>query len=302
MDFPYFTKLPLELQIEVWRHALHAESQERVVLLHDTHVIPRPSLISPFLSVDRISRIEALRFYPVALKVVDLPKFVAPSLPKTGPRRLRYVLRQERMLSKFERRLDGLVPHLASRGTVRLSPARDTFIIGLDFAPQYAKKTLTHLSRGPGDDGGRPGRPIAERLDRPTAAQAIRHAVLAEWDRYGGWRPHVDVEAEYAREAAERLWDRATFGGCTTFQHLWLWERGPAGGLRMLGDYAACARHLMRVLDDPGNARGERGRLDIRSWTPVEGRDGSGLVVSRVYGPEERRGARAVEQMPRNGW
>ncbi|KAK8112539.1 hypothetical protein PG984_013065 [Apiospora sp. TS-2023a] len=52
MYFPYFSKLPPELQIEVWRYALLAESQDRVVLLHDTHVIPRPSLISPFLSVD----------------------------------------------------------------------------------------------------------------------------------------------------------------------------------------------------------------------------------------------------------
>ncbi|KAK7995807.1 hypothetical protein PG991_015274 [Apiospora marii] len=303
MDFSYFTKMPMELQVEVWRHALHEEAKQRVVLLHDTHVIPRPSLISPLLSVDRMSRIEALRFYPVALKVVDLPKFVAPSFPREGPFGLRHRVRQQRMSLMFERRLDDLVPHSASRGTVRLSPAHDTFIIGLDFAPQYARKSLTHPASdySDRDDGGKPSRPITQSLlDCGSTVGEIQKVVLAEWDKYARGRPEceVTVESEYALETAEASWNRAVFAGCATFQHLWLWGRGLHGSTRMLGDQASCARTILRVLDDDrdgNNDRGERGRLDIRSWTPVQKDDGSVMVVSRVPGAEDGRTPVSVE-------
>ncbi|KAK7964383.1 hypothetical protein PG996_007926 [Apiospora saccharicola] len=299
MYFPYFSKLPLELRIEIWRYALLAESQDRVVLLHDTHVIPRPSLINPLLAVDRTSRKEALRFYPVALKVVDLPKFVAPLYFKPTTSVLCSMARQARMLMAFERRLDDLVPVSRSEGTIYLNPTHDTFIVGLDFAPLYAKRSLTHFGSGSRSDRRVPTRPIAESLDLETTCREIRKVVLAEWDGHGDYHPSMEANTitEYAGALAERLWDRATFSGCTTFQHLWLGDHTEEWGMpprlrptsERLDGGVECARQLMR-----GDGRGERSRLDIRSWTPVKKRDGSAVVVSRVYSPGEARAPRTV--------
>ncbi|KAK8112538.1 hypothetical protein PG984_013064 [Apiospora sp. TS-2023a] len=175
----------------------------------------------------------------------------------------------------FERCLDDVVPISRSEGTIHLNPTHDTFIVGLDFAPLYAKRSFTHFGSGIVSDGESPLAP------------------------HGDYHPNREPYAitEYAGALAERLWDRMTFSGCTTFQHLWLGDHTEEWGMpprlhptgERLDGGEECARQLMR-----GDGRGERSRLDIRSWTPVKKRDGSAVVVSRVYSPGEARAPRTV--------
>ncbi|KAK8079261.1 hypothetical protein PG994_003068 [Apiospora phragmitis] len=286
MDFSRFGKLPLELQIEVWKLAILAESQGRVVPLHGKHVVPRRSLLSPFLSTARASRTEARRFYTVALRVAKIPLF-APSVEYDSS------AAHERTRLDFERHLAHLLPISAARGVLYLSPTHDTFVTGLDFAPLYATE-FPYPRGNSGFRGLRPVRPITERLDAQTCRE-VQTVVLAEWDRQGRFQ-RASTVAEYSKKCAERLWNWSTFSGCTAFQHLWVDDRRRYHG-RPMCDAAAAARNLMMHLHESylNAGRGDGhvsgcGRLDIRSWVTVDKSDPCKVVANTVYSSEEAEG------------
>ncbi|KAK7964382.1 hypothetical protein PG988_011356 [Apiospora saccharicola] len=305
MTFHYFCKLPKELQVEIWRYALLAESQERVVLLHDYHVVPRRQLISPLLSTNQTCRDEALRFYTFSLQVVDVPIIAKPSPQCVLP----YSLSQKHILMKCElmHRLLNL-PNYAPRGTLRLSLTHDTFIKGLDFSPQYfgpygteptTSNDTNHTPNamggsGSGVNGKLQFRPITKCLDR-EACRRIVNLVVAEQGHDGSaqhgttqnpWSSFMDLPwVKYSRKHADGLWKRSTFSGCRTFQHLWVAPRPDGSGL-VLENATGCAWTLARELEETSG--GGRGLLNIRSWTAVEERDEtSGEVESRVYDVDE---------------
>ncbi|KAK7912005.1 hypothetical protein PG985_014486 [Apiospora marii] len=124
MAFTRFSDLPPELQVIVWKFALLAESQDRVVLLHRTnYIIPQRHLISPFLRTCSISRDEALRFYTVALEVKEFPLLPQPIPLDNAERKVQYGLTRMHMLPR--------------RGNIYLNPNHDTFITGLSFTMHF---------------------------------------------------------------------------------------------------------------------------------------------------------------------
>ncbi|KAK8062226.1 hypothetical protein PG997_014323 [Apiospora hydei] len=288
MDLPGFAKLPLELQIEIWRHALHAESCERVVPLHGKHVVPHRRLASPFLSVNRASRAEARRFYTVAVPVRALPLFVAPpsspagtgtghGFPASG--RPLMLSGHERVHLAFEGHIGEVLPGSESRGVVFLDPVRDVFVTGLDFTPLFAEEALPQLQVPGGINGNVDSgdededemkrvpavRPITEALPAQTCRE-IQNVVLAEWDATGEYQHELTV-VEYSEQAAERVWRRDTFSGFGSYQHLWLGVRRENGRNNpspyycavkdeCLGNEASCAMLLMLQLQEA--KRGER--------------------------------------------
>lgn len=260
MAFSCFARLPIELQAEVWHHALLAESQDRVVLLNvSNHAIPQRHLASPFLSAVWLSRHEALHFYTVALEVRDVPLFRPPFGDDC-----RSILRTP-TISAFNQSL-AQMHEFERRGTVYLNHDHDTFITGLDFMMHYA--TTSGI--------GNAARPITEILP-PAACQQVRHLVVAqrvlEYNCPGGVtlegredRPNEPdlwlQDAVYSQAQAEELWDRSTFNGCTTFQHTWVSiereERGFGDGFGsqdyLLPGPEACAWYLMGLMDETGAA------------------------------------------------
>ncbi|KAK7959819.1 uncharacterized protein PG986_004673 [Apiospora aurea] len=327
MALPGFAKLPLELQIKVWRHALQAESQERVVPLHDRHVVPHRRLASPFLSVNRVSRAEARRFYTVAVPVRALPLFVAPPgtgrvfparghpLMPSGPKRVRLA---------FKSHLGEVLPGSEARGVVFLDPVRDVFVTGLDFAPLFAEKALNARQQvSSGGDGSSDDdeeeedgdemrrvpavRPITEAIPVQTCRE-IQNVVLAEWDATGECQHELTV-VEYSEQAAERAWSRDVFSGFGPYQHLWLGVRREDGrdnrsphyrtvADERLGNEASCAMLLMLQLQeerrgsDEGQQRqgqhGARSRLGIETWTVMERSNGGPTsVANRAYDVED---------------
>ncbi|KAK8030113.1 hypothetical protein PG993_011404 [Apiospora rasikravindrae] len=273
MDLPSFTRLPLELQIEVWQHALLADSKERLVPLHGRHVVPHRGLASPFLAVNAVSRAEARRFYTVAVPVRDLPLFDAAA-PCFAWRR---------------------AARVRDAGVVYLDPVRDMFVTGLDFAPQFAEKPLTPQQVHDENDGSGDAeeevkiftvRPITEALPAQTCRE-IQNVVLAGWDATGEYQRETEV-VEYSKRVAERLWNRSIFSGSRTWRHLWMGKRhdkqkDPCPLYRLvagekLSKEASCARVLMLLLkqQEKGEDGEQRGRLGsaIETWTVMERRDG----------------------------
>lgn len=103
----------------------------------------------------------------------------------------------------FERRLDDLVPRSPSRGTIYLNPIHDKFIIGLDFAPQYARKSLTHSGGGKPLTERVPSRPVTESLSIETC-QELERVVLAELDTQELGQT-ANAALEYKRKSAAPL-------------------------------------------------------------------------------------------------
>ncbi|KAK8090354.1 hypothetical protein PG997_005315 [Apiospora hydei] len=93
--FPYFPRLPAELQIMVWKEFAHAEASSRAVVVHTTqeidedgerrratlHFLPLKRLISPLLTVNVQSRAVALRHYKTRINLFELPAPVPSILP-----------------------------------------------------------------------------------------------------------------------------------------------------------------------------------------------------------------------------
>ncbi|KAK7995555.1 hypothetical protein PG990_014328 [Apiospora arundinis] len=244
MCFPKFSELPTELQLEIWRFAMAAESQDRVVLLHDTHVVPRRQLCSPFLAVNSTSRDEARRRYTVALEVVNMHRFADDGGEGGGgggvPGTLAESYRAVR--SRFGLRLaDAFGPLYRPRtreesaGVLYLSPHHDTFVLGLDFASLY---DLAQRARGrplrrrtppppnartsqrPSLVGGNTSRYITESLPA-EACEQIRNTVLAEQKR-PGFEDWLVQNGGYTDQQAERLWRTRTFPGAEKGKHLWV--------------------------------------------------------------------------------
>lgn len=72
--FSLFLKLPKELQLQIWKMAIQADSEiTRLVLMDGTYlrIRPTPQLISPFFSVNLLSRQTAFQYYPTKLDVYD---------------------------------------------------------------------------------------------------------------------------------------------------------------------------------------------------------------------------------------
>ncbi|KAK8112540.1 hypothetical protein PG984_013066 [Apiospora sp. TS-2023a] len=305
MTFYYFCKLPKELQIDIWRHVLLAESRERVVLLHNHHVVLRRQLLSPLLSTNKLSRDEALLFYTLSLQVVDIPIIATPYPQWMIQGSVNF---QQSLISTVFSVCFFNLPNYAPRGKLYLSPTHDTFIKGLDFSPQYVgpygtePTTYNDTNRKPNAMGGRgigangklPVRPITQSLDR-EACRRIVNLVVAEQGQYGSaqhgttqtpWSSLLDLPwVKYSRKDADHLWKRDTFSGCRTFQHLWVAPR-PDGSGRVLENATGCAWTLARELEETSG--GGRGLLNIRSWTAVGERDGtSGELESLVYDVDE---------------
>ncbi|KAK8062389.1 hypothetical protein PG997_014486 [Apiospora hydei] len=311
MTFAKFPELPTELQLYVWQCALLAESQDRLVLVHRTnHIIPQSHLCSPYLSTSRLSRIEALRFYTVPLKVGVLP--LVP--PMVRERVRQYSVSQDvlghRPRGSGRHYLHSLC-RAQRRGTVYLNPTHDTFIIGLCFIMHFAAAFSSGAMLGErypefvavGTNRNRPlGRLFAGAL--PLAAcREVRNLVLAQ----RGIRNRKDrgliaavpssrpgepvltlVRSIYLRPRAEVTWKRSFFSGCTDFRHLWVQvpreERcygrvfGKDAEYKLSGP-EACAWALFQDLQEHG---GSRHRLDIRTW-PVKERNG----LQHVSDPED---------------
>ncbi|KAK7959554.1 uncharacterized protein PG986_004408 [Apiospora aurea] len=306
MAFAKFPELPTELQLYVWQCALLAESQDRLVLVHRTnHIIPQSHLCSPYLSTSRLSRIEALRFYRVPLKVGVLP--LVP--PMVRERVREYSVSQDvlgRRPSGSGRNFLHTLSRAKHRGTVYLNPTHDTFIIGLCFIMHF----MTAFPSGPmlgerypdfvavGTNRNRPLVRLFAGALPLAACREVRNLVLAQrgtsnrTDRYlitgvPSSRPGEPVltllRSICLWPRAERAWRRFFFSGCTDFRHLWVQvpreERcyGRVFGNDaeyMLSGPEACAWALFRDLQEHG---GSRRRLDIRTW-PVEERNGHNHV------------------------
>ncbi|KAK7995808.1 hypothetical protein PG991_015275 [Apiospora marii] len=298
MAFRNFRILPPEVKIEVWRFALLAESQERVVLLHNRHVVPRRQLISPLLSTNKLSRDIALEFLTLSIPVADVPIAEVPFAT-------RYMCRmsdQMQISIVFQEQVANLASY-DRRGVLYLSPAHDTFITGLNFSPQfvrlqgagakfeaggdeydaYHEPTIIHNSNSNKKRKLR-FRPITDRLDDQTCRR-VENLVLAEQGVVGPeqrgaaagppWRRNYSRQRDvpwvsYRPAIADRLWQRPVFSGCSTFQHLWV---APAPGVLRgtLDEAAACAWTLARELGkNNAGGGGDRGSLNIRSWTAGE--------------------------------
>ncbi|KAK8112916.1 hypothetical protein PG984_013442 [Apiospora sp. TS-2023a] len=114
-DFPQFTRLPKELQHEVWKLAVVEENKGRILCLHkDTNrVIPTMSRLlapSPVFRVTQQSRFIAKMVYSTPLTIV-----------KTPPHR------------------KALEEHFSTEncdevGTIRISWEHDTFLLGYGFS------------------------------------------------------------------------------------------------------------------------------------------------------------------------
>ncbi|KAK8064353.1 hypothetical protein PG994_006991 [Apiospora phragmitis] len=76
--FQYFSQLPPELRLGIWKHALQEEAESRLVLFHQKHhrVLPFKYLVSPILAVNAEARNAARKFYDVQLPV--RPMFSCP--------------------------------------------------------------------------------------------------------------------------------------------------------------------------------------------------------------------------------
>ncbi|KAK8859151.1 hypothetical protein PGQ11_009885 [Apiospora arundinis] len=240
MCFPKFSELPTELQLEIWRFAMAAESRDRAVLLHDTHVVPRRQLCSPFLAVNSASRDEARRRYTVALEVVNMHMFAGGGGEGGVPGTLAESYRAVR--SRFGHRLaDAFGPlhrprtREESAGVLYLSPHHDTFVLGLDFASLYdlaqrargrplRRRTppppSARTSRRKSLVGSNTSRYITESLPA-EACQQIRNTVLAEQKR-PGFEDWLVQNGGYTDQQAERLWRTRTFPGAEKGRHLWV--------------------------------------------------------------------------------
>ncbi|KAI1351831.1 hypothetical protein F5Y01DRAFT_104522 [Xylaria sp. FL0043] len=71
--FP-FNDLPTELRLDIWDHALLAESKNRMILVDGLRrtIYPTKLLVSPFLQVNHESREQAKRFYSHRVRVVEI--------------------------------------------------------------------------------------------------------------------------------------------------------------------------------------------------------------------------------------
>ncbi|KAK7981889.1 hypothetical protein PG988_004127 [Apiospora saccharicola] len=84
MAFQCFPRLPCELRIMIFKEALRNETQHRLIVLSEanrprgltwnTRVHPFTDLVSPFLSVNRVSRDVAQRFFTCKLAVYEVPQ------------------------------------------------------------------------------------------------------------------------------------------------------------------------------------------------------------------------------------
>ncbi|KAI0838436.1 hypothetical protein F5Y06DRAFT_46689 [Hypoxylon sp. FL0890] len=197
--FPYFDALPTELQIMIWKLAIHHEACFRLVFLHRRQVLPRSYLCSPFLSVNRQSRHFALRFYRVKLSVSPLRLDPGGS---SAPRRL---------LPPLPRRED---PTDGTSGTVRrrtapyhgpgfgciyVSPEFDTFMFDWSF--------FDHLW-----PDRRSYRPTQISADLPYSACAdIRNLIRVT-------RPYYNNARSLTPEAVATVWHTDIFTGFHPFQ------------------------------------------------------------------------------------
>lgn len=309
MAFYYFGKLPTELQIKIWWCALLAESQERVVLLHDRHVVPRRPLISPLLATNKLCREEGLRLYTLSLEVVGIP---VTEVPCPAPSRSAVNHEQRVMRDELKKHLSNLSKY-QRRGTLYLNPTHDTFIKGLDFAPQYVRlrnaglhfdmayrESDTMLGHSRGENGELPVRPITTCLDE-QACRRIEQLVVAEQGRDGSAqqgtviRPFAQNGGSvpdfrsivYMRAYADEIWERRTFSGCREFRHLWVAPHLEGLGVLLEGT-AGCAwalltRELAESAGGGGGGGGDRSRLNIRPWTAVEQPLFSGVAGAWVY-------------------
>ncbi|KAK6836665.1 hypothetical protein PG990_014134 [Apiospora arundinis] len=296
MAFPHFKLMPEELQVEVWRWALLAESQDRVVLLHDTHIIPTKHLVSPFFATDHISRDEAQKFYDTVLPVREVP--LIPIRTGSYPDWYAAARSAGGLFNIGPDYLSTALSHISTleeRGSVYLNPTYDTFIAGLDFRLHYATEVNPTWKDAEGDtimpdaDAYEKvvSRPITEELTKKACLQ-VQNLVLAERGHHVmDWVPprlltYYRVEgssiylepATYTSPQAERIWNRSTFRNCTTFQHMWLFpplsERGFGYGFGLrrydytLTGSSACARALLQHLQKFVISRR---CLPVRNWS-----------------------------------
>ncbi|KAI0831592.1 hypothetical protein F5Y06DRAFT_307732 [Hypoxylon sp. FL0890] len=71
LHFSMFSKLPLEIRLQIWRMALHQETEKRFVIVDvmERFVYPMRRLISPLLAVNTESRETAMAFFNLKLDV-----------------------------------------------------------------------------------------------------------------------------------------------------------------------------------------------------------------------------------------
>ncbi|KAI4867081.1 hypothetical protein F4820DRAFT_414855 [Hypoxylon rubiginosum] len=262
--------LPAELRLRVWRFALQAETQNRLHMVGQVgnesvqgpiHLLPLKHHISPFLSVNKESRYEAVKFYYVKLDVYRAaePVVCNPS---------RYEAAVE-AATKDPRTTNDVKP----AGVVYLNPQWDSFVQGENMG-FYCNRCIDL-----GYVGGRRGTPRQDLTVRvtPELARTFRNVVLLERSypdfiatpvRHDEWWYDAKDWVKYVHgvspchphfsppDRAKKAWKTQVFQGIRNFYHLRLKNQEADNFISLV------------------NEMGGRGSLDIRKWVPYLDADG----------------------------
>lgn len=213
-----FPHLPYELQAEVFGHALEEEDKSRILVVWLNRLMPFKGLVSPLLSVNKLSRKTAKARFNIKLNIFALnTDGLEFSLDDYSPDDYLFVLNEltqdyNRIVGNQRLPLNQLEP----RGILYLNPAQNIVLHGYNCIPDFFRGMRQYMSQ---EHGGQVGSP------RTLPSPVLRHCsgtlpdaffTSLEKDPRKSKCFHInddelDIEPEEEEHNAWESWNRLNF-------------------------------------------------------------------------------------------